>query len=119
MIKAELELKYFPVLENDLNHLLQEKMRLVKKQGVYKLLNKIEPIVKSFRELQKEFYEKHGEKQGENYVLPPDLSDKLKKELEELQDKKEKLTFSGLTWDDIKDITSDYPYFVLMKILIK
>ena len=66
MIKVELELKYFPVLENDLNHLLQEKLRLVKKQPVFQLLQKVEIISKGFNQLQKEFYEKHGEKEEGN-----------------------------------------------------
>ncbi len=121
MKTVELELKFFPVLQQDLNSLLSEKLKLVKKQAIYKLLNQIEKPTKNFTDLRLEFFKKHGEdKEGNgNFILSKDLSPALKKEIDELSNKKEKIKIIGLEWKDIENITSTYPYYVLMKILLK
>jgi len=116
---TQLELKYFPVLENDLSQLLHENFKLKKKGDIYKDIQKIKPKVEMFQKLQREFYEKHGTEKNGQYILPSDLSDELKKEFDEFQNKKEKVTITSISWKEIEDIKSNYPYYVLLKIFVK
>jgi hypothetical protein len=116
-MKKELELKYFPLLENDLNKLLQEKLKLAKKADVMNFLNAITPIAKTFKDLQLEFFKKHGKEKDGQYFLPPGLPEKITKEYEEMGDKLETVPSFKLKWNDIQNISSEYPYYALLKVL--
>lgn len=114
--KTKLTLAEIAVLKLDLQALRKENLTLSVKMDVSSFLTSLEPIVKDYNEQVTDFFKKYGKDEGnERYTLPKNLAKEKMDELNDLNKKEEEIVCK-LKFDTFKDITSDYPYEVFLKL---
>lgn len=108
-------------LIDDLSHLVTEKIKLKVKGDVYLLIERLKPLMDSYKKVRDEFIKKNGsgnEKKG--YSITPknweQMEEETKKEWEELNEQENEVE-SRLKLDLLEDIESEHPYQFLFKIL--
>jgi hypothetical protein len=103
-------------LQTELSNLLAEKLTLSTKMDIQKMITSISKTVEDYQKLRLEFFKTHGKEDKEgNFTLPKNVSKPVIKELEDTLKKEEEIETS-LKFDDFKDLTSSYPYYVLFKL---
>lgn len=109
-------------LQQDLLHLVTEKIKLKVKGEVYLTIEHLKPLIDSYEKVRSDFVKEYGsgnEKDGYSISTEQwnNIDEKNKKEWDQFNNQEKEIK-TNLKTDMFKDIESEYPYQFLFKILI-
>jgi len=102
-------------LNEDLSHMISEKINITVKMDIYKVIQKNIPIIESYDKLKLDFFKLNGIEKDGMFTLKADLTKEVLKELDDLNNKEEevKLPFD---FSIMENIVNEHPYLTLIRL---